>query len=178
MALCRETLAPLGIDFRPWKAGEALPFPDETFDLVLNRHGDFDPEELWRVLRPGGVFLTQQVGAENDRELVELVLPGTPLPFPTQYLDRTEERFRKAGFSVLEGAEAFGPIRFFDVGALVWFAHIIPWEFPGFSVERCLPRLDEAQRILERYGHRYADRKRCGNVYHRRAVGIPEQGRA
>ena len=71
VALCREALAPLGIDFRPWKAGEALPFPDETFDLVLNRHGDFDPEELWRVLRPGGVFLTQQVGAENDRELVE-----------------------------------------------------------------------------------------------------------
>ena len=119
---------------------------------MLNRHGDFDPEELWRVLRPGGVFLTQQVGAENDRELVELVLPGTPLPFPAQYLDRTEERFRKAGFSVLEGAEAFGPIRFFDVGALVWFAHIIPWEFPGFSVERCLPRLYEAQRILERDG--------------------------
>lgn len=152
VALCREALAPLGIDFRPWKAGEALPFPDETFDLVLNRHGDFDPEELWRVLRPGGVFLTQQVGAENDRELVELVLPGTPLPFPTQYLDRTEERFRKAGFAVLEGAEAFGPIRFFDVGALVWFAHIIPWEFPRFSVESCLPRLYEAQRILERDG--------------------------
>jgi DNA mismatch repair protein MutS2 len=35
------------------------------------------------------------------------------------------------------------------VGALVWFARIIEWEFPGFSVESCLERLYEAQRILE-----------------------------
>ena len=150
--LCKEKLLPLGIDFREADGGGRLPFGDGSFDLILNRHGSFDAAEAFRLLRRGGVFITQQVGAENDRELVELVLPGTPLPFPAQYLDRTEERFRKAGFSVLEGAEAFGPIRFFDVGALVWFAHIIPWEFPRFSVESCLPRLYEAQRILERDG--------------------------
>lgn len=41
---------------------------------------------------------------------------------------------------------------FFDVGALVWFARIIEWEFPGFSVDSCLDRLLNAQRILERNG--------------------------
>ena len=37
--------------------------------------------------------------------------------------------------------ESFRPIRFYDVGALVWFARIIEWEFPGFNVDSCLDRL-------------------------------------
>ena len=80
--LCRQTLLPLGVDFRDAAADGPLPFPDGCFDLVLNRHGSFDPREVFRVLRPGGVFLTQQVGEHNDRELVEMLLPGCPPSFP------------------------------------------------------------------------------------------------
>lgn len=152
VALCREVLLPLGVDFRQADAGGVLPFDDASFDLVLNRHGRFCPEEIYRVLKPGGVFVTQQVGAENDRKLAELLLPGTPAPFPEQTLAAVTARFRKACFTVIQGQEAFGSIRFFDVGALVWFARVIPWEFPGFSVERCLPRLWEAQERLEQNG--------------------------
>ena len=46
----------------------------------------------------------------------------------------------------------FCPIQFYDVGALVWFARIIEWEFPGFSVERCRENLLRAQQILDRTG--------------------------
>ncbi len=42
--------------------------------------------------------------------------------------------------------------KFWDVGALVWFARIIQWEFPGFSVTDCLPNLYHAQEILEKNG--------------------------
>ena len=152
VALCRETLLPLGINFREAPAGGSLPWSGETFDLILNRHGAFDPVELFRVLKPGGIFLTQQVGAYNDRELVDLLLPGTPLPFPDNTLEKVSARFREAGFEILESQEAFRPIRFFDVGALVWFARILEWEFPGFSVETCLPQLQKAQAILEEQG--------------------------
>lgn len=78
VALCRETLSPLGIDFREASAAGSLPFEDGSFDLVINRHGDFSPAEIARVLKAGGVFVTQQVGAENDRELVEQLLPHPP----------------------------------------------------------------------------------------------------
>ena len=50
---------------------------------------------------------------------------------------------------------------FYDVGAFVWFAHVIEWEFPGFSVEKCMGNLLEMQNNLERDGkiegtiHRY-----------------------
>ena len=162
VSLCRETLAPLGIDFREADGADPLPFPDESFDLVLNRHGEYIPQEIFRILKPGGVLITQQVGAENDRELVELLLPeAPPLPFPKQYLRIAREELAACGLTILDGQEAFRSIRFWDVGALVWFARIIEWEFPGFSVKTCLDGLERAQVLLERDGviqgtiHRY-----------------------
>jgi SAM-dependent methyltransferase len=38
-----------------------LPFRDEAFDLVTNRHEAFQAAEVRRVLAPGGTFVTQQV---------------------------------------------------------------------------------------------------------------------
>ena len=43
-------------------------------------------------------------------------------------------------------------ITFFDVGALVWFARIISWEFPGFAVDTHKEGLWKAQAVLEQKG--------------------------
>ena len=150
--LCKETLLPLGIDFRPADGRGKLPFDSESFDMVIDRHGDFNPAEINRVLKKGGIFITQQVGAENDRELAKLLCGETELPFPEQYADKAATAFENAGFAVLRKEECFCPIRFYDVGALVWFARILPWEFPGFAVDTHLENLMEAQRQLEKNG--------------------------
>ena len=104
------------------------------------------------MLKDGGLFITEQVGAENDRDLVELLLGKTELPFPKQYLKIARRQFCDAGFDILDAQECFRPIKFYDVGALVWFARIIEWEFPGFSVERCKDELLHAQELLEQNG--------------------------
>ena len=148
--LCCQRLLPLGVDFRPCDNPSALPFDDEAFDIMINRHGDFDPSEAARVLKQGGLFITEQVGADNDRDLVELVLPGTPKPFPHLTLKAQRQEFERAGFYLLEAQEAYRPIGFYDVGAFVWFARIIEWEFPGFSVDRCFDRLVSMQETIER----------------------------
>lgn len=159
--LCRQRLSPLGIRFRQAKGEEPLPFADASFDLILNRHGNYAPAEIFRLLRPGGIFLTEQVGAQNDRELVQLLLGELPLPFPQQTLACAAQAAQKAGLRLLRGEEAFRPIRFWDVGALVWFARVLPWEFPNFSVNTCRKQLERAQSILEQNGvlegtiHRY-----------------------
>ncbi|WP_325213984.1 class I SAM-dependent methyltransferase [Oscillibacter sp.] len=159
--LCREVLTPLGVDFRECADPSAVPFPGEAFDIILNRHGAFDPAELFRLLKPGGVFLTEQVGEDNERDLVERVLPGTPKPFPHKNLREQRAAFEAAGFQILRGEEAFRPIFFYDVGAFVWFARVIEWEFPGFSVDRCFDRLCAMQEEIEAEGavrgtiHRY-----------------------
>ena len=94
-----------------------------------------------------------QTFGRKFRELVQLLLPHiTEVPYPKQYLDVRKAELLELGFEVLESGEARQPIRFFDVGALVWFARIIEWEFPGFSVERCLEQLYTAQEILDKNG--------------------------
>lgn len=161
VALCKETLFPLGIDFKPCNDAKKIPFSDNSFDIFINRHGSFDPEEAYRIIKPGGMFITQQVGSRNDRELVEMVLPDVPVPFPEQELFVQKKKFEDAGFDVIRSDEVFRPIRFFDVGAFVWFARIIEWEFVGFSVENCFDRLLRMQELIEQNGaaegtvHRY-----------------------
>ena len=159
--LCKEKLLPLGIDLRECSDASHVPFADASFDLIINRHGDFCPAEIRRLLRPGGLFITQQVGSDNDRELVEAVLPGIEQPFSHANLAEQEKAFTETGFEILKADEAFRPIVFYDVGAFVWFARIIEWEFPGFSVESCFERLLSLQETIERDGkiagtiHRY-----------------------
>lgn len=151
--LCRNVLTPLGIDFQAADGKGILPFSDSCFDMVIDRHGDFNAKEIHRVLKSGGLFITQQVGAENDRELVEILCGEMPFPFPEQYLNIAAQTFRDAGFEILKAEESFRPIKFFDVAALVWFARIISWEFPGFSVNTHLEALLKAQKLLEENGY-------------------------
>ena len=162
VTLCEETLLPKGIDFRPMREGEPIPSMDGTFDVIVNRHGSYQPSELWRALRPGGWFITQQVGEANERELVALLLPGCPRPFPGWNPQNAKQQLQEQGFTITLAEEAFRPIYFYDVGAFVWYAHIIEWEFPGFAVSSCLERLQMAQTILDQDGviagniHRFA----------------------
>ena len=139
--LCRNKLTALGIDFHEMSDYSHMPFADESFDVVINRHGSYDINEIFRVLKKGGLFITQQVGELNDRELVELVLPSVPVTFSDHNLKSQVKLFENAGFQVIESGEAFRPIKFYDTAAFVWFAKIIEWEFVGFSVDKCFEKL-------------------------------------
>ena len=62
--LCLSRLAPLGVTVKKYDSEEGLPlpFPDDSFDLVLSRHESYDLGEVRRVLKKDGYFVTQQVG--------------------------------------------------------------------------------------------------------------------
>ncbi|MBD5097887.1 MAG: class I SAM-dependent methyltransferase [Lachnospiraceae bacterium] len=159
--LCREKLLPLGIRFRECNNPSRIPFENGMFDLIINRHGGFDAGELHRLLRKNGLFITEQVGKDNDRDLVEMVLPQTEQPFPHLNLAKQRKCFETAGFEIIQAEEAYRPIYFYDVGAFVWFAHVIEWEFPNFSVDRCFEQLLKMQEMIDKDGriegtiHRY-----------------------
>ena len=152
VALCREIFAPLGVDFQEMEDESQMPFDDATFDIVLNRHGSYDPKEIYRVLKPGGLFITQQVGEDNDWDLVQLVLPGKEKSFPGHNLEKQSKLFTDAGFTSLEQDETYKPIQFFDTSALVWFAKVIPWEFTDFSVESSFENLLEVEKQIHEKG--------------------------
>ena len=54
--LCKAVLLPLGIDFRPGSGKGKLPFPDDSFDMVINRHGDFHLSNPNGLSVLGGLF--------------------------------------------------------------------------------------------------------------------------
>lgn len=55
----------MGIQVEEVDGVDKLPFKDSSFDVVANRHESFDVGEVYRVLRPGGYFVTQQVGGKT-----------------------------------------------------------------------------------------------------------------
>ena len=127
-----------------------IPFDDNSFDMFINRHGDFNAKEAYRLLKKDGLFITEQVGSDNDRDLVEMVLPEFEKPFPDLNLAIQKKKFEELGFKIIQADEVYRPIRFYDIGAFVWFAHIIEWEFPDFSVEKCFDKLLKMQEIIDK----------------------------
>lgn len=150
--LCRCRLSPLGITVAQTYDDDKLPLADESFDIVLNRHESFDPAEVHRVLKPGGYFITQQVGSANNNDLSEKLIEGFEPPNSRNCLSYWLPVLEKLDFSVITADEVFPTERFFDVGALIYYAKIIKWEFPNFSVQTAFDRLCDCQRELEELG--------------------------
>lgn len=155
VGVARDRLAPLGVTVVPYVADEVnapIPFAAESFDVILSRHEAYDPREIARVLTPGGVFLTQQVDGDSLAELQAWF--GMRPQWPDVRLAALRAPLEQSGLVIEEAREWRGVMTFTDVGAIVYLLRAIPWEVPGFSVERhrdALLRLDDE---LQRRGGR------------------------
>lgn len=151
--VARARLESLGVTVHALEhRDDPLPFADATFDLVINRHGAYQPAEVFRVLKPGGRFITQQVGGRNNRHLNDLFETGPALDQSTWTLDRAVQDALDAGFRIIDQIEAFPASRFYDVGALVFYLRAISWQIAGFSVEAFRSKLFEIHLLIESQG--------------------------
>lgn len=138
--LCVEKLKPLGIQVYPVQEDAPLPIANDSFDIVINCHESYDLLEVKRVLKHGGIFITQQVGGENCISLEKRINLEECI-HPVFSLQTELPQFQEHNFSVKYSDECFPELRFFDVGAIVFWAKIIQWSFPGFTVEKNFLRL-------------------------------------
>jgi SAM-dependent methyltransferase len=171
LPVATQRLTPLGVDVREG-TGSALPVADDAVDLVLNRHGSLSAAETARVLRPGGVFLTQQVGSRNDVAFNDaLGLPPSVDP-DAHTLATTVAALEAAGFIVDDAREAFPVTSYFDIGAVVYQLRAIPWQVPGFDPVAFDERLRDLDRHIRRRGpfvvrsHRFLLRARRPDARH------------
>jgi SAM-dependent methyltransferase len=158
--LATERLSSLGAQVVNIRLTEddLMPFAEDEFDLVLNRHSSFNAKEVARILAPGGTFLTQQVHGLSAYDLLA-VFDAKP-----QWPDATPERFvpllKAAGLTIADTEEWSGRFSFMDVGAIVYYLKAVPWLVPGFSVETHLKYLFNLQHRLESgEGLTFVDRK-------------------
>ncbi len=159
--LCKEKLAPLGIQVKQINEDGIIPYDDNSFDVVINRHESFIVEEVKRVLKPGGYFITQQVGNDNNWKLSKRLLGSNHNRVVYDNDVRTEiERLKNHGFHNEQSEEYYPKVMFKDIAALVYFAKIIEWEFPGFSVDSHYNTLIELQKELNQTGFIIGDEHR------------------
>ncbi len=160
IAVARQRLEPIGVAVVAIDDDARLPFADEQFDLIINRHASYDPHEVLRILKPGHRFITQQVGDQTNRKLYELFgyepkdafYPGVGQK-SSWNLDYAVRELQDAGWQIIEQQEEFYTTRYYDVGAIVYYLKAIPWEIPDFSVEKYFDKLLEIDQLIERDGY-------------------------
>lgn len=151
VALAVERLEPFGTEVV--RADErSVPFEAGTFDLVVSRHPVVTPwAAIARVLRPGGTYLSQQVGAGSNRELTEALMGSQPVN-RARSPEAAVAAAEQAGLVVVDLQRAILRVEFGDVGAVVHFLRKVPWTVPGFTVDGYRDRLAALHDRIERDG--------------------------
>jgi SAM-dependent methyltransferase len=154
VGLARKKLEPLGVKVVYCKNDENLSFNIDEFEVIINRHEFYNPNEVYRILKHEGIFITQQVGDKNDSKL-RLILTGSQASQNEMEwnLEYATNELEAAGFEILEGKEDITLTRIFDVGAIAFYLKAIPWDFPDFTVKKYYNKLVKINEYINDNGY-------------------------
>ncbi|MCM3144117.1 class I SAM-dependent methyltransferase [Brevibacillus sp. MER 51] len=153
VAVAKAKLEPLGVRVFPVDGEEILPFEDQSLDLIINRHEAYLPSEMKRLLKPGGTFVTQQVGGQDNLELNRLL--GAPIPpdYLHWNLAYAVNELEESGLTIVEQKEEMSFSRFYDIGAIVYYLKAIEWQIRDFTVEKYAQALLDLHQKIEAVGY-------------------------
>jgi SAM-dependent methyltransferase len=134
--IAKKKLEPLGVSVYEVVDDEQLPFSDQHFDLIINRHESYSVKELKRIVKPNGIFLTQQVGGWDCKEINEWFGTSVNPEFKEWKLLSALEMFPVNEWEIVEQKEEFPIQRFYDLGAVIYYLKAIPWQVPDFSIKK------------------------------------------
>ncbi len=133
VAVARRRLRPLGAHVVAVADAPALPFASRSFDLVVSRHPVVVLwDEIARVLRPGGTYLSQQIGAGTNAELTTFMMGPRP-PNQARSAEHAHAAAERAGLEITQLRTCALRVEFFDIAAVVYFLRKVPWTVPGFT---------------------------------------------
>lgn len=122
----------------------ALTVADASFDVVLNRHAPVVVSEIARALRPGGYFVTQQVGRHNMQNVFEAFgWASSGSWWDAQQADlgepwhpaRASSAFEAAGCEIVALGEYDVGYYVQDVASLIFWFQSVPLPEP-FDIDR------------------------------------------
>ena len=150
----KNRLEPLGVTVVQTYGNSKLPFENDYFDLIINRHESFSASEVNRILKKGSILITQQVGTNDGIEINKALEAPPPKDYdPNWNLKSFTSTLVDAGFKILRSEEAKSLTRVFDIGALIYYLKAIPWQIPDFSVSKYLNNLKNLHNIIESRGY-------------------------
>jgi SAM-dependent methyltransferase len=128
-----------------------LPFTDASFDIVLNRNGKYEINEVCRVLSPGGVFITQQIGGMNALDLCAAL--GMLIKITGRNLVQNATAFARAGLRLVDCGESLGRQRFYRVEDIVFYIKHVSLLNECFNADVSKQELSVLESVLERQGY-------------------------
>lgn len=147
--IAEENLKPFNVKVISGYKDDALPFEDGFFDLIINRHEYYEPSEVYRILKPGGYFITQQVKGNCDETITQLFGVNAESDFKDWSLTKALEQLKGFQFEIISSAEAAGYTEFTDTEALISYLKVINWLIPDFNREKYSLELNKAGEIIK-----------------------------
>jgi SAM-dependent methyltransferase len=128
-----------------------LPYSDGAFDIVVNNRGRYEISELARVLVPGGVFITQQIGGMNASDLCAAL--GLSPKQTGRNLVQNTAAFERAGFRLVDCGESLGRQRFYRVEDILFFIKHTPILAENFKERLVREDLAVLGKVLDLQGY-------------------------
>ncbi|RLQ96878.1 class I SAM-dependent methyltransferase [Falsibacillus albus] len=152
ISIAKDRLEPIGVEVKEVGEDDLLPFQDDQFELVINRHESFDASEVKRVLKDGGTFVTQQVGGLDLQRLNIELDALDQFDYSDWNLKTAIDKLIEAGFSITTSDEAYPVTRLYDIGAVIYYLKAIPWQINDFSIEKYRDFLFKLHQEIESKG--------------------------
>jgi len=150
--VARARLEPLGIKVLEVSDDRSLPLQNQAVQLVINRHASYWGPEVYRILKPNGIFLTQQVGSLNNIQINEFLDAPIKQSAKEWALENKIRYLKQAGFQIMRAEEKLLDSIFDDIGAVIFYLKIISWQIPDYSLEKYRARLLAMHELIEEQG--------------------------
>ncbi len=151
-ALARDRLSPLGVEIHAIDEQVPLPFSAARFEMVINRHESFETADISRILKPGGLFITQQVGGLDNLELNQFLEENITFPYVDWGLAPVLTKLYETDMQIERAEKTTLKSIFLDIGAVVYYLKVIAWQIIGFTPEAYHNQLAALHNIIEREG--------------------------
>ena len=115
----RETLEEKGVKVTTFTSQGKMPFKDEKLDVVVNELSNYDKFEMYRILKPGGYLVVDQLGSDNYKEIINMFIP---FKLKGQWnKEACQLTLTEIGFDIVDSYEDVGHIRFHSLSAVLAF---------------------------------------------------------
>jgi hypothetical protein len=132
----QERLKPLGVHLVV-----TLGSADNVGGPDLQRRRPGLPFEIFRIIKPGGRFLTQQVGSDEAASVRTLL--GLPIDRSAWAAAPAIDQLQPAGWAIDDVREDRLTMKFADIAALIGYVRTIPWAYQDLDWARVKPRLQQ-----------------------------------
>ena len=115
----REKLEDKGIKVTTFTSQGKMPFKDEKIDIAVNELSNYDKFEMYRILKPGGYLVVDQLGSDNYKEIINMFIP---FKIKGQWnKEACQTTLTDIGFDIVDSYEDIGRIRSTSLSAVLAF---------------------------------------------------------